>query len=624
MLVCTPTTGTATDRFDAAQEQKLNRIISNPLYKAHYYVNFEDLVTHHVDGVIVVNLPATVNGFLSPNSEDMDGDGVANDADSSPYDPCIPYENNANCAGLRPTAFVQHTFYPLNVQRHNESEYIYYGMSEACSDTVSYIHLIAEGGRFFGQINIEDEVWEIFDLGFGKNVLVNWNNAAFPVNECAHSHGEPDSLEHSFSERSTTFCDVRVLVLFTANAAMVAEPLQTAILGIQQSNEIAQNSKAGVRFTLAGVELLPGFIEVAGNIEATHNNFRDQFNGLPTQLRDLFDADLVVLLVDTDDTGAAGVSQLNNWGNPELGSFVTVEIDLANGRFTFTHELAHNFGCKHHNDDSGPPDFVFEARGRIIETGFIITFLRSTVMATGPRRFMNWSNPDVKFRGKPTGTNDRNNALQMSDMACTVSLYRQATPFAALINGPIEAPSLSTNTYCLAIDNCNQWTSGPWEFSFNGFDFTAVSGSQNALCVNVQMPFSGNLYLRVNVTCQGGETLTLFFTTNNNDAGNPLCGDEGGERTAAAEATVFADSSDVEINPNPASSHLFVRLDMKQSGEVQIAVFDITGRQVVTHQKDYPKGENVVEIDTGTLTRGSYVVTVRNRNQRMIKRFIKF
>lgn len=266
--------------FDAAQELKLNKIISNPLYKAHYYVNFQDLVSHHVDGVIMVNLPATVNSFLSPGSTDIDGDGVTNDVDDSPYDPCIPNENNANCAGLQPSAFNQYTFYPLNVQRHSESGYMYYGATEPCGDESGYIHLIAKEGRFFGQINLEEEVWEIFDLGFGKNVLVNWENSAFPANECAHAHDGPvtDSVEHSLSERTTTpFCDVRVLVLFTDSAALVAEPLQRAILGIQQSNDIAQNSKAGVRFTLAGVELLPGFNEVVENINDTHDNFRAQF-----------------------------------------------------------------------------------------------------------------------------------------------------------------------------------------------------------------------------------------------------------------------------------------------------------------------------------------------------------
>jgi hypothetical protein len=615
--------------FDTTQEQKLNRIISNPLYKAHYYVNFQNLVTHHVDGVITVNLPATVNSFLSPGSNDIDGDGVTNDADESPYDPCMPNENNASCAGLRPSTYIQHTFYPLNIQRYSESEYMYYGATEPCGDEAGYIHLIARGGRFFGQINLEEEVWEIFDLGFGKNVLVNWNNSAFPSDECAHAHDGPvtDSLENSFSERSTTtFCEVRVLVLFTANAELVADPLQRANLGIQQSNDIAQNSKAGVRFTLAGVELLPGFNEVVNNLPQTHDNFRALYNGLPTMLRNGVNADLVVLFVDTDDPFFAGASQLDDWGAPEMGSFVTVEIDAANGRFTFTHELAHDFGCKHNNDNRGVPDFVFEARGNIFQTGFIFLRDRRTVMALlpeGEARIMNWSNPEVKFRKKPTGTDTRHNALQMSDMACPVSLYRQATPFAALVNGPIEASSLSTNTYCLAIDNCNQWTSGPWEFSFNGFDYTAVSGSQNALCVNMQMPVNGTLFIRVNVTCQGGETLTLFFTTYNNDAGNPLCGDEGEDRTAASEI-VSGLSSGVEINPNPVNSHLFVRFDLEQSGEVRIAIFDIMGKQLMAHHKDYLKGENVLVIDTGQLKMGSYVVIVEKGNERTIKRFVKF
>jgi hypothetical protein len=616
--------------FDSAQEQKLDRIISNPLYKAHYYVNFQDLISHHVDGVITVNLPATVNSFLSPDSDDIDGDGVANDADDSPYDPCIPYEINANCAGLRPSEFIRHAFYPLNVQRRSESEYVYYGATELCGDLSGYIHLIAEEGRFFGQINLEEEVWEIFDLGFGKNILVNWDNSAFPADECAHAHGGPakDSLEHPVSGRSAIpFCDVRVLVLFTANAALAADPRQRAALGIQQSNDIARNSRAGARFTLAGVELLPGFNEVANSVPQTHGNFGALFNGLPTQLRNQFGADLVVLFVDTNDPDFAGFSQLDDWGDPELGSFATVEIDAANGRFTFTHELAHLFGCKHDNDNRGAPDFVFEARGRVFETGFIFTKSRRTVMALLPQgqaRIMNWSNPEVRFKNRRTGTNDRNNALQMSDMACPVSLYRQATPFAALINGPIEAPSLSTNTYCLATSNCGQWSSGPWEFSFNGFDYAAVPGSQNSLCADVQMPSGGTLFLRVTVACQGGETLTLFFATLNNDAGNPFCGDEE-DRAAAAEPTVIAHSSSgVEINPNPASSHLVVRFNLEQSGEVHIAVFDMTGKQMMARHEGYPEGENTLAIDTGRLPKGSYVVTVMKGNERMAKMFVKF
>jgi hypothetical protein len=616
--------------FTGTQIQKLNRIISNPLYKAHYYVDLKELTTFSTDGTVTVNLPRTSTKFLNPTSTDIDGDGVLNLTDIDPYDPCTPSSSNSNCTSLFPTEQVLYTFVPQKVETLSPTEYTYYGEYDPCGEENGYIHIIAKNGELYGQININNEVYEIFDLGNRQNIMVKWENSAFPTKECASG-----STTHSFrpdpnlgGERSGG-CNVRVLVLFTTAADAIGIPTQVANLGISNSNAIANNSKAMVNFTLAGTALLPNFVETT-DPDATFEALRT--NPIAQQLRNQFQADIVTLLTDGNFVvpggTVAGTSGLFNFGDPAFG-FTVVEIDAANGRFTFSHELAHDFGCKHDNDDNSTPPFVLAARGHEFNTGLFGWGAKRrtnlTSLPAGEERIMHWSNPDVKFKGKKTGvTNERNNAAQMTSLGCTIANYRPfIPPMTVDITGPVTGIPGQNYTYCAAINSCPNVISIQWEYSFNGFHYIPGPAG-NQICINLTMPLHGSIYVRVRVICQGGGDVTAFWETYNEDE-NPKFKGCNWTAEVAKEANQLAQQGlELEINPNPSISELNIAFKVEATTQTYINVIDIQGRlkkQIFSGLLE--KGEYKFVSDLSTFVPATYIVSMKQGDKIVSKQILK-
>lgn len=621
--------------FTGTQIQKLNRIISNPLYKAHYYVDLKELTTFSTDGTVTVNLPRTSTKFLNPTSTDIDGDGVLNLTDIDPYDPCSPASSNANCTSLLPTEQVLYTFVPLKVETLSPTEYTYYGEYDPCGDENGYIHIIAKNGELYGQININNEVYEIFDLGNRQNVMVKWENSSFPSQECAGG-----STNHNFrpdpqigGERMGG-CNVRVLVLFTTAADAIGIPTQVANLGISNSNAIATNSKAMVDFTLAGTALLPNFVETT-DPDATFEALRT--NPIAQQLRNQFQADIVTLLTDGNFTvtdpfgnifGVVGTSGLDNFGDPAFG-FTVVEIDAANGRFTFSHELAHDFGCKHNTDDRGAP-FTFSARGHEFSQGCCWPFrptrrTNMTLLEEGEERIMHWSNPDAKFKGKKTGVaNERNNAAQLTSMGCTVAAYRPfISPMTVDITGPVTGIPGQSYTYCVSINACPNVVSIQWEYSFNGFHYTP-GPTGNQTCITLSMPLHGSIYVRARVICQGGGDVTAFWETYNEIENPKFKGCNWTEEVAKVETQQIQVALVLDISPNPTISDLNLSFNVPEANQTEINIFDIQGRlqkQIFTGILE--KGNYKFTSDISSFAISNYIVSMKQGDKTISKQFLK-
>ena len=100
------------------------------------------------------------------------------------------------------------------------TEFMYYGELDPCDELrMGYIHIIAKGGNVFGQINIEDEIYEIQDFGDNKNVLFKIDPDIYTEEECGVEYNSSKKgKETPVMQLKTHLCDVRVLVLFTALA----------------------------------------------------------------------------------------------------------------------------------------------------------------------------------------------------------------------------------------------------------------------------------------------------------------------------------------------------------------------------------------------------------------------
>merc|ERR1719383_1252425 len=122
-------------------------------------------------------------------------------------------------------------------------------------------------------------------------------------------------------------------------------------------------------------------------------------------------ADAATLLVKKFDS--CGVAKPATF---KTGNTVSVTMkSCAVGRFSFGHEIGHNFGCDH-DAGNGPNPYYSYGLGKHIcmkVDGYWCTGVR-TIMAYyahGYRTRVNWwSNPDVKYQGLASGTSGENNA----------------------------------------------------------------------------------------------------------------------------------------------------------------------------------------------------------------------
>ncbi len=84
-----------------------------------------------------------------------------------------------------------------------------------------------------------------------------------------------------------------------------------------------------------------------------------------------------------------------------------------------------------------------------------------------------------------------------------------------------------------------------------------------------------------------------------------------------------ADLLHMEIYPNPASSHVFVELNLPAAQDVRIDIFDLAGRQIMSQETGLlGAGKQEVQVTVGALQKGSYLMQCTAGNAVGISKFI--
>lgn len=165
-------------------------------------------------------------------------------------------------------------------------------------------------------------------------------------------------------------------------------------------------------------------ITFATDLEAVSNP--TTFLGGPVrQMRDLYKADLVVMLRVSGTDGVAGLAyrKSNNDGN---GTNAYCVVDVGTLYETvMTHELGHLFGCCHAPGDQGAYCTQTAQGGWNYSSGHRFVgddnVLYGTIMAYPPATTIShFANPDIYFEGQPTGTTESTLNTYWSDNARTI------------------------------------------------------------------------------------------------------------------------------------------------------------------------------------------------------------
>jgi hypothetical protein len=80
----------------------------------------------------------------------------------------------------------------------------------------------------------------------------------------------------------------------------------------------------------------------------------------------------------------------------------------------------------------------------------------------------------------------------------------------------------------------------------------------------------------------------------------------------------------LNIYPNPAKDILNVKLDVDKKGYLTVTVFDMTGKVVLSENKNLSSGQNSFNINVSGLPKGNYLLTVNNKTSIKAQQFIKY
>ncbi|MBL8879879.1 MAG: hypothetical protein JNG88_12235, partial [Phycisphaerales bacterium] len=217
---------------------------------------------------------------------------------------------------------------------------------------------------------------------------------------------------------------IDVMIVYTTIARIAAggtnAMIATAQDAIDFSNECYPNSGINVRLRMVYCG------EVSYNESGTFvdhiNRMNNSSDGILDEihtLRDQYSADVVSLWVDDCDPDQNGNCTLCGRATCNVGAgnpFPIVRWACASGNLSFAHELGHNQGCGHERTTGEGACGPDSAHGWFFtgNDGNNYRTVMATVFAPGSR-IRYFSNPNVSFRGMPTGNSSNNNAAQTAN-----------------------------------------------------------------------------------------------------------------------------------------------------------------------------------------------------------------
>lgn len=501
---------------------------------------------------------------------------------------------------------------PLSIDYYDEFNYRYRGEIMGSKGEGECL-LIAKEGTLFGKVTVDGRSFLIQDLGQGQNVLLEYHTEGANTVGCGTTGtdftSKPEAQIATTAQSRTEAAGVivRILVVYTPAAEAHCDPEQLAEIYMDDLNEIMFNSRIAkelLRFELAGVKPWD-FVESPAEPEKDREALRDDF--VIGKYRDITQADLVVGLTMAEyrvgETFIGGIAEVDSV-HTDVDAHALVRVDQPIEQYTFAHEVAHHFGCRHSvNNDPDGPTF---AHGYIFITGpkWNRTSKRTLMGVSNNPRIPYVSTPYATYMDDTVGTIEQeNNGRQLRLTATTISEYRDyivpITLFVEL-SGPAQASGGESVSICSEVFNCSAGYSYDWELSTDGFNYSSVVAGS---CLSTLMPSQQNLWVRLTVRCFDGSSFTTnHYITNSTSEYCKLC-----EETSVLKQAI----TNLQVYPNPSTGDVFVSFKGLGIGDKNIQITNALGEITYSEVNHSTRGAHLAT----NLPAGTYWITVQHGEQ---------
>jgi hypothetical protein len=81
------------------------------------------------------------------------------------------------------------------------------------------------------------------------------------------------------------------------------------------------------------------------------------------------------------------------------------------------------------------------------------------------------------------------------------------------------------------------------------------------------------------------------------------------------QAQVSKNSGKTQVYPNPMAERLIIEKQIEEAGTYELIITDLAGRVVMKQSQELIAGNQKIDLQTGTLSSGSYLLYVNGPNQ---------
>ncbi len=517
--------------------------------------------------------------------------------------------------------------------------------ADSCGCVDGFMVLLANEFGKFGQISVNENSYEIRDLGAGKNVLVQ--NKALEETPLACSYAESmftKAIPKNFkaSSRDDEHCDVRLLVLYD-QAAVNAEGSVAAVkarasLGVAQINIALRNSWVApndLRVTLVGIEFTSFYygdldeIVIAVSQLSQNANVKDE--------RELYGADLVVFLTGLNYT-SGGADYLGWTMDSTLDpdeAFAIVETltatSGATGTYVFAHEFGHLMGCNHTAGQLPDNTFTWAHAHefQFRKASSCVYNKRQTIVANpsgdiSQVPILHYSNPSVHYYlGTPTGVaNSNDNARQIQEAACVVAGHKTNvnTYLSVQIAGPDVACECD-DVYLEAV--IGGGVPGTYSFAWltstdGGITYGSVQGTLSWFELSMPCPSATNDGVFVKLTVTDPNQLTVS-TTRFIEAVKGV-----NEYLSCQRRENYAlNETGFRVFPNPNSGSFIVEFELEVQNDAVIQILSLNGELIMEKMFESLSPGNYTHAVNGIeLTDCIYLCRFIQGNKHVVKKVV--